>query len=330
MLPVVPESRADDPIEVTFQSDNAGCYQSRLLKILIAILNVKFAGKILISRYFHTETQDGKEIIDAGFGQASNHPMKYMKCRNVNKIRKIKTPAGLALALSWGGGVRNHVFQLVRLDRKRLSELCSLVKKVADKLGEYYSRANDVFYFAPIITAGDSDDMLDIARNLKFDMEVQAYSGIDRRVKFSIDVGASNVQIDEEGQKEIDRVLGVLPLGEDEEDQLEDQEEDAEDEDEDGSQQAAVDPNISIDTLLNHFEYDDGSSSAREASAWVCRECNYANALGGSRCRRCKAVSSADDESDADYQPDDEDDDDDVSLFRVALLLPFHLFIICN
>lgn len=83
-----------EEIAVTFVSDNAGCYQSKTLKLLLPLVNKKFSGALRIHRYFQTETQDGKSELDAGFGKASNHTRKYMMCKCANKIRKIKTPAG--------------------------------------------------------------------------------------------------------------------------------------------------------------------------------------------------------------------------------------------
>ena len=43
---------------VSIQSDNAGCYQSRFLTLVLGIFN--YVLPIKIERIIHTETQDGK------------------------------------------------------------------------------------------------------------------------------------------------------------------------------------------------------------------------------------------------------------------------------
>ena len=87
---------------VTLQSDNAGCYQAKELLLLIAILNT--SSQIRIVRFIHTETQDGKGLIDAHFAKGTAHLMKFMKTSQQNRIRTIATAKGLAAALAWGGG----------------------------------------------------------------------------------------------------------------------------------------------------------------------------------------------------------------------------------
>ena len=86
---------------VTLQSDNAGCYRAKELLLLIAILNT--INQIRIVRFIHTETQDGKGLIDAHFAKGTAHVMKFMKTSLQNRIRTIAT-AKVLLQLSHGGG----------------------------------------------------------------------------------------------------------------------------------------------------------------------------------------------------------------------------------
>ena len=99
---------------VILQSDNAGCYQSKELLLLIATLNKN--NDIRITSYIHTETQDGKVLIDAHFTKGSAHLVRFMKMAQNNRIRSIATAKGLDAALAWGGGIQNSFVQLVSLD----------------------------------------------------------------------------------------------------------------------------------------------------------------------------------------------------------------------
>ncbi len=54
--------------QIILQSDNAGCYQNTMLMLLIPYLS--YAHGIEISRIIHTETQDGKSVLDAHFARS--------------------------------------------------------------------------------------------------------------------------------------------------------------------------------------------------------------------------------------------------------------------
>ena len=129
---------------VTLQSDNAGCYQAKELLLLIAILNT--SSQIRIVRFIHTETQDGKGLIDAHFAKGTAHLMKFMKTSQQNRIRTIATAKGLAAALAWGGGIQNSFVQLITLDREKLQKLSAAIGKVVKEAKGYFARCNDTFY----------------------------------------------------------------------------------------------------------------------------------------------------------------------------------------
>jgi hypothetical protein len=60
--------------EAYFVSDNAGCYQSKMLILLLGIINIKNYGSFFIATLFHTETQeDGKGVVDSHFVLAMAH-----------------------------------------------------------------------------------------------------------------------------------------------------------------------------------------------------------------------------------------------------------------
>ena len=54
-----------DITEVWLQSDNAACYHVKHMLFSISLMNMKH--KVQITRFVHTETQDGKGLIDAHF-----------------------------------------------------------------------------------------------------------------------------------------------------------------------------------------------------------------------------------------------------------------------
>ena len=90
--------------EIGLQSDNANCYQNQFLHFGIALLNLKFCGRIFIHYYIHTETQDGKSSLDAHFACAMRFLSRFMQTWYRNHITRINTARGLAYALSSKGG----------------------------------------------------------------------------------------------------------------------------------------------------------------------------------------------------------------------------------
>ena len=58
-----------DITEVWFQSDNAACYHVKDMLFSISLMNLKH--KLQITRFVHTETQDGKGLTDALFARRS-------------------------------------------------------------------------------------------------------------------------------------------------------------------------------------------------------------------------------------------------------------------
>ena len=57
----------------------------------------------------HSETQDGKTILDAHFGTAVRFIEKFMKVWRPNVVTKIQTPNGIAFALTSRGGLTNCI-----------------------------------------------------------------------------------------------------------------------------------------------------------------------------------------------------------------------------
>ena len=91
-----------------------------------------------MTRFIHTETQDGKGDIDAHFARSIAHLVSFMHTSHSNKIKRIVTAKGLAAALAWGGGLQNSFVQLVGLDRPKLANLALIIAPVVEKMDLFF------------------------------------------------------------------------------------------------------------------------------------------------------------------------------------------------
>ena len=134
---------------IIIQSDNANQYQNAYLILGIHLINMNMKGKIFISEFIHSETQDGKTILDAHFATTNRHLMVFMKIWRVNRITRVQTPAGLAFALSFNAGIQNTMVQLIEPNRSVLDKIESELTQVVKVMKDYFTRANHIFYTAP-------------------------------------------------------------------------------------------------------------------------------------------------------------------------------------
>ena len=191
--------------EVILQSDNASTYQNHNVLIGIHLLNIKFFKKVFISEYLHSETQDGKTILDAHYGTCVRHLKKFMKVWRPNVVTRIQTPKGLAFALTYSGGLLNSVVQLVQIDHMKLETLRQKFEPITQKLKEYFNRVNHI-YFEPI-SDSSTNDPDDVILNGTFTFEASAFSGVGRKVKFFINFNDKEVRPDDIALAEIQSVL---------------------------------------------------------------------------------------------------------------------------
>ena len=75
----------------TIISDNAGCYHKTELLLGIPFLNAR-SKSFQIGRFLHTETQDGKGVVDALFAVSGAKVMRYLSTKNANEFRTASTP----------------------------------------------------------------------------------------------------------------------------------------------------------------------------------------------------------------------------------------------
>ena len=80
----------------------------------------------------HTETQDGKTILDLHFGVSTKQINTFMKTWRRNRITKIQTPKGLALALPYNKVMRNCIVQLVEFDVAVLNTIKDVLEDMKD------------------------------------------------------------------------------------------------------------------------------------------------------------------------------------------------------
>lgn len=148
---------------------------------------------IQVDRYMHTETQDGKGLIDAHFARATAHLMKFMRTSQRNRIRKIMTAKGLAAALAWGGGIQNSLVQLVSVERSKLDALQQYVKGTFNAAKKCCPRCNDIFFLERI---GDWKDRIDLhnidhlkTSNPTFRLRIQRFSSRGTGFAFEANLG---------------------------------------------------------------------------------------------------------------------------------------------
>ena len=106
---------------------------------MIAIFNQKFDNEFFISDFVHTETQDGKSLLDAHFATSNRHLLNFMKTWRDNHVTRINTSKGLAYALSFGQGMKNSIVLLVEFNRIKLDQLKLLFNKMILQCSEYYT-----------------------------------------------------------------------------------------------------------------------------------------------------------------------------------------------
>ena len=209
--------------EAILCSDNAGCYQAKLLILCIGFLNANNKDVFFIRKIIHSETQDGKGLVDAHFAMCMRHLLKYMKTNpfSTNKIRHIKTPRGLAYALAWADGVVNSIVQLVEIDRVRMQKITEFWQPYCKEMGKYFSRACEIEFVLPteeekalVSKCNWEADVGDYPKELdgfRFMFKALAHSGYGQEVGFTVGIDSDGgfVMLDEYGESERRKFLGI-------------------------------------------------------------------------------------------------------------------------
>ena len=181
---------------VVLQTDNAKSYNNNFLLCAIPLLNQIYDSKgISIIEFLHTETQDGKTILDAHFARCMKFVKHFMSSSMTNRICKIGTARGLAYALSDKGGITNTMVQVVNTDRDKVLQINSKFSPVLDSFKTYFTRINHAYFQKPssecenyVNPTQEDIDSLKVIDNMSFKVGVQSYSKINRIIYFHIDM----------------------------------------------------------------------------------------------------------------------------------------------
>ena len=107
----------------TLQSGNVNRYQNIFLICLTALLNSCYQGVLRIKTFIHTETQDGKTVLDANFARCIRFLSHFMRTWKRNKITRINSAKGLAFALALNGGMKNVIVHAIKTDRTQINNI---------------------------------------------------------------------------------------------------------------------------------------------------------------------------------------------------------------
>jgi hypothetical protein len=215
-------------VSTFFELLGSDCISIRAMQDLTLLLDydlqqIKKSGGPVIRCFVHSETQDGKSLLDAHFAHATALIKRFLKRVRQNLLNKVTSPSELAEALADQGGLKNCAVQLVNFDLEVCRQLAELQKQLhgaSKQLGSFFARANE-FRF---ITEKDEDD------GRQSTVRVIAYSGIGNGAVFSIDIvkGTATVCCESTSFGGIDPVFVSADVDNDVEDDVKDDVEDDE------------------------------------------------------------------------------------------------------
>ena len=185
--------------EITLQSDNANSYQNTFLICAIALLNSCYQGVLRIKTFIHTETQDGKTVLDAHFARCMRFLSHFMKTWKRNKITRINTANGLGFALAWNGGMKNVMVQVIKTDRTQMNNIQQVFEPIIKKMKQFFTRVNHINF----ISETSIDNKLELINQFNFKIGIQSYSNIGRVSTFEVDLAEATVTPDQYVQQEI-------------------------------------------------------------------------------------------------------------------------------
>ena len=182
---------------IILQTDNAKSYNNTFLLCAIPLLNIAYASEGLrIIEFIHTETQDGKTILDAHFARMMKFIRHFMSTSVENQVKKINTPSTLGYALSHNGGVRNVGVQVVNsniVETKKIEDKFNAVTKI---LKTYFTQVNHAYFYSSTTDdtqwSDTSTPITDLIDAMVFNIGVQSYSNINRIVNFHVDMSKPN------------------------------------------------------------------------------------------------------------------------------------------
>ena len=198
-----------------FQSDNAENYHKKDLVLGIAFLNLKWGRRIRVTRFIHTETQDGKSLLDAHFARGTKQVIKYIKTCPSVETKQVAAPVELAKALAWNGGIHNSCGQHVKVNRSHMDDFDKFLAKSSKEALEFFSRSNDIFYLSENNSSDCNVSNPCSWEFVSFCIRVFAHSGIGEGAVFECDCGKSTFNYVGESSWSDDNSLCIDTLEED-------------------------------------------------------------------------------------------------------------------
>jgi len=157
--------------ELILQSDNANCYQNNFIVCSIGLLNACYEARGLkIIQFIHTETQDGKTVLDAHFATCMRFLTHFMRTWYKNRVTTINTPNGLGYALAWKGGIPNVMVQVVKINRHHVEKIFKKFQPISNQLKKYFSRVNMKHFFGSTKIHTGIENVLEQLNTVKFEI----------------------------------------------------------------------------------------------------------------------------------------------------------------
>ena len=123
--------------KVKFQSDNARTYSNALLPYFIPKLSESTG--LHVKSFIHTETGQGKGLIDAHFATSMKKIHAY-----VDSGFNVCTPSQLIAALNYNGANHNCISEIIKHNKEHIYELEKKHKNDLAKLKKMSGRVNEI------------------------------------------------------------------------------------------------------------------------------------------------------------------------------------------
>ena len=177
-----------DVESATIQSDNANYYHSNNLILSLAFIGLSVG--IRIERYIHSETCDGKNLIDAHFAMGMRFVDRY-----IGEGNDAASPGDVFRGLADAGGIPNSAVQLVEINRAMLLRREESNAPVLSALTKITRQNEIVFELIPSrpdaqFSHGDPFSWSGVVR-----MKTWQFSGIGEPVVFDVDVRKGTVDL---------------------------------------------------------------------------------------------------------------------------------------
>ena len=103
-------------------------------------------NNLLIINHTHTQTQDGKTILDAFFASCMRFIKNYLSLLQDNKTTMVCTTVKLAEGVCFKGGMNNTMVQVVTINIERCLEIEKKFIPVMKIMQTYFRRINHAFF----------------------------------------------------------------------------------------------------------------------------------------------------------------------------------------